>query len=82
MRQVQKRKKFLWSIRFYSLVFVNLILIALFSFAVYSLYAKNMILPNQRFGIQKNFHSENPDRLVYEAGKMTEELERKSHTVI
>ena len=41
-----------------------------------------MILPNQRFGIQKNFHSENPDRLVYEAGKMTEELERKSHTVI
>ena len=35
-----------------------------------------MILPNKRFGIQKNFHAENPEKLVFEAGKMAEQLER------
>ena len=39
-----------------------------------------MILPNRRFGIQKNFHAENPEKLVLEAGKMAEQLERKSYT--
>ena len=45
-----------------------------------SLYAKKMILPNRRFGIQKNFHAENPEKLILEAGKMAEQLERKSYT--
>ena len=35
-----------------------------------------MILPNKRFDIQKNFHAENPEKLVFEAGKMAEQLER------
>ena len=46
----------------------------------HSLYAKKIILPNRRFGIQKNFHAENPEKLVLEAGKMAEQLERKSYT--
>ena len=41
-----------------------------------------MVLPNRRFGIQKNFHSENPEKLILEAGKMAEQLERKSCTKI
>jgi len=35
-----------------------------------------MILPNKRFGIQKIFHAQNPEKLVFEAGKMAEQLER------
>ena len=35
-----------------------------------------MILPNKRFGIQKNFHAQNPEKLVFEAGIMAEQLER------